>query len=66
MSHIACMAHIRRKFYDAREDAPAPSKQLLAAIQGLYRIEAQAKVDKIGLPALLGMRAVNPMVPTPV
>ena len=56
MSHIACMAHIRRKIYEAREDAPAPSKQLLAAIQGLYRIEAQAKVDKIGLPALLELR----------
>ena len=56
MSHIVCIAHIRRKFYDAREDAPAPSKQLLAAIQGLYRIEAQAKVDKIGLPALLELR----------
>ena len=57
MSHIACMAHIRRKIYEAREDAPAPSKQLLAAIQGLYRIEAQAKVDKIGLPALLELRS---------
>ena len=56
MSHIACMAHIRRKIYEARADAPAPSKQLLAAIQGLYRIEAQAKVDKIGLPALLELR----------
>lgn len=56
MSHIACMAHIRRKIYEARKDAPAPSKQLLAAIQGLYRIEAQAKVDKIGLPALLELR----------
>jgi len=57
MSHIACMAHIRRKIYEAREDAPAPGKQLLAAIQGLYRIEAQAKVDKIGLPALLELRS---------
>jgi hypothetical protein len=57
ISHIACMAHIRRKIYDAREDAPVASKQLLAAIQTLYRIEARAKAGNLGLPALLELRS---------
>jgi hypothetical protein len=30
--------------------------QLLAAIQGLYRIEARAKAEKLGFPALLELR----------
>ncbi len=51
------MAHIRRKIYDARDGAPMTSKQLLAVMQRLYRIETQAKADKLGLPALLGLRS---------
>jgi len=41
--HIACMAHIRRDIFEARDDAPLAVDLVLAAIQKLYRIEAQAK-----------------------
>ena len=57
ISHIAFMAHIRRKFYGAREDEPVASKQLLAAIQTLYRIEARAKAGDLGLPTLLRLKS---------
>ena len=57
MSHIACMAHIRRKIFEAKNHEPVACKQLLAAIQGLYRIEARAKAEKLGLPALLELRS---------
>lgn len=41
--HIGCMAHIRRKFYDARLEAPEETRIVLVAIQRLYRIEREAK-----------------------
>ena len=45
--HIACMAHIRRKVFEARDDAPVATDLLLAAIQKLYRIERRAKEEKL-------------------
>jgi transposase len=39
----ACMAHARRKFYDARESDAATSTQALAYIRLLYDVEDQAK-----------------------
>ena len=59
LSHIACMAHIRRKIIEAKNHEPVACNQLLAAIQGLYRIEARAKAEKLGLPALLELRSRN-------
>ena len=41
--HIACMAHIRRAIFEARDDAPLAVDLILAAIQRLYRIERRAK-----------------------
>ena len=38
----ACLAHIRRKFYDAREGAPAAA-YILKLIQELYRIERELR-----------------------
>jgi transposase len=36
---VACWAHVRRKFYDARHTAPLPAHQALARIGQLYEIE---------------------------
>jgi len=41
--HVGCLAHVRRKFFEARFEAPDEAKLVLAAIQSLYRIEQQAK-----------------------
>ena len=40
---VACVAHGRRKFYDARESDGATSTQALAYIRLLYDVEDQAK-----------------------
>lgn len=40
---VACTAHARRKFYDARTSDAATSTQALARIQLLYDVEDQAK-----------------------
>jgi transposase len=40
---VACFAHCRRKFYDARESDAAVSTQALAYIRLLYDVEDQAK-----------------------
>lgn len=50
LAHVACMAHIRRKIFEAREDAPLAADLLLASIQRLYRIERHAKEANL-LPA---------------
>jgi transposase len=56
LQHVACMAHIRRKIFEAREDAPEACDRLLALIQKLYRIERQAKEEKLDRSALLALR----------
>jgi transposase len=38
-----CMAHVRRKFYEAREQAPQTAGWLLRAIQHLYALEAKLR-----------------------
>jgi transposase len=40
---VACWAHARRKFYDARTSAPLPAHEALARIRQLYRIEEACK-----------------------
>lgn len=54
--HIACLAHIRRKVFEARDDAPVATDLLLAAIQKLYRIERRAKEGNLELPQRLELR----------
>jgi hypothetical protein len=54
--HIACMAHIRRDIFEARDDAPLAVDLVLAAIQKLYRIEAHAKAKAMTLEARLELR----------
>jgi transposase len=40
---VACWAHARRKFYEARHTAPLPAHQALARIGQLYQIEDACK-----------------------
>jgi transposase len=46
-----CWAHVRRKFYEARESAPRLAGWLLNQIQHLYRLEAELREHRAG-PAL--------------
>ncbi|MFT7302840.1 MAG: transposase [Akkermansiaceae bacterium] len=41
-----CMAHLRRKFFDAREQSPEHSLPVLLKIQGIYRVERDMKLSK--------------------
>jgi len=43
VTEVACWAHARRKFYDARSSDPAGSASALAHIKLLYDVERQAK-----------------------
>jgi transposase len=43
VTEVACWAHARRKFYDARSSDPGASTQALAYIRLLYDVENQAK-----------------------
>ena len=54
--HVACMAHIRRKIFEARDDAPVAVDLVLATMQKLYRIEARAKAEGMSLEARLQLR----------
>lgn len=53
---IACWAHTRRKFYDARAESPPFAELILAAIQKLYRIEREAKENAITGESLVELR----------
>jgi transposase len=56
LQHIACMAHIRRDIFEARDDAPLAVDLILAAMQKLYRIERQAKEQGLSLQGRLDLR----------
>ena len=45
VTEVACWAHARRKFYDARNSDPTSSAQALAHIRLLYDVETQAKKE---------------------
>jgi hypothetical protein len=49
----ACLAHVRREFYDARENAPRHAAWLLRQIANLYSIEKNLREQKAG-PTLRG------------
>ena len=42
----ACLAHVRRKFYEAQAHAPAATHFILRQIQLLYDIEARLKAER--------------------
>jgi hypothetical protein len=43
IEEVACWAHARRKFFDARSNAPRESNQFLEWIQQLYDVEDRAR-----------------------
>ncbi len=43
-----CWAHVRRKFFEAREQSPRTSDWLMRQIQHLYRIEASLREQRAG------------------
>jgi transposase len=53
---VACNAHARRKFYDARTSAAAAAHQALAYYAQLYELERRAKDNHLDDTALLRMR----------
>lgn len=53
---VACWAHARRKFYEARNSDPARSAQALAYIRLLYDVEDQAKEKHLDPAARAALR----------
>jgi transposase len=45
---IGCWAHVRRKFFEAKDHKPKLSGWFLRQIQNLYRIEAQLRAKRAG------------------
>jgi len=43
-----CMAHVRRKFYEAREQSPAAAGWILRQMQNLYAIESKLRETRAG------------------
>lgn len=43
MTHVACWAHARRKFYDLRTQFPGPCHHVLGQLQLLYAVEREAR-----------------------
>ena len=43
---FGCMAHVRRKFFDAKSNDKARAEKVLLMIQQLYAIEAEARENK--------------------
>lgn len=56
--HIACLAHIRRKFFEAQNSAPEDVGAILAKIREAYRIEEEARRELSG-EALLELRRTH-------
>ena len=52
-----CWAHVRRKFYEARESSPRLAGWLLNQIQQLYRTEARLREHRAGPALRAAMRA---------
>lgn len=44
---LGCWAHVRRKFYDALSSDKVRAGQVLALIQQLYKVEAQAREESL-------------------
>ncbi len=52
-----CWAHVRRKFYEAREQSPRRAGWLLRQIQHLYRVEAHLREQRAGPKLRAAVRA---------
>jgi transposase len=55
-THVACMAHARRYFYDARLSDPDRAHEAMARIRALYAVEADAKKEQVVGDALAAYR----------
>jgi len=55
-TEVACWAHTRRKFYEAKDTAPAIAHEALVLIRDLYKIERQAKAEDLKGDALYRVR----------
>jgi len=53
---VACWAHARRKFYEARNSDPARSAQAMAYVRLLYDVEDQAREKQLDAPARAALR----------
>ena len=53
---IACMAHIRRRFFEARESAPERVDEILGLIQKLYEIEDLARDQGLSAERIVELR----------
>lgn len=62
VTEVACWAHARRKFYDARTSAPAEAAEALARIGQLYAIEKAAKELSPAERAALRQREAVPIL----
>ena len=56
VSEVACWAHARRKFFDARLSAVGPAHQAMAMIKQLYAIEREAKDAELDAVAIHALR----------
>jgi transposase len=59
---VACWAHARRKFYDARRTDPRPAHQALARIGQLYKIEDACKNLPVQKRAAIRQRDAVPLL----
>ncbi len=48
MTLAGCWAHVRRKFYEAREEAPRTAAWILRQIAYLYHVEAHLRRHRAG------------------
>lgn len=46
-ARAGCLAHVRRKFFDAKENAPEGARIAMELILGVYRVEHEAKARNI-------------------
>ena len=53
---VGCWAHARRKFFEAKETAPAPAHEALARIGQLYTLERQAREVQLGAAQIRSLR----------
>ena len=56
VGHIACMAHIRRKFFEAKHALPERVEEILTLIRSLYDVEAEAREKKLSSSARVELR----------
>lgn len=56
ITHLACMAHARRKFEHARENDPARSEKALTLIGRLYDIERRARETQLSYQQIKNLR----------